>query len=68
MSKWNAEYITFIYFETKYNEKTIEINKRHDIVSSIFSLSRKREILMKHSMCLKRVLPGKLENVEKEKQ
>ena len=68
LSKQNAEYKTFINFVTKYNEEVIEMNKRHDIVSSIFNLGRKGEILMKPSMCLKRVLPGELKNVEEEKE
>ena len=42
LSKQNAEYKTFINFVTKYNEEVIEMNKRHDIVSSIFNLGRKR--------------------------
>ena len=68
LSKQNAEYKTFINFVTKYNEEVIEMNKRHDIVSSIFNLGRKGEILMKPSMCLKRILPGELKNVEEEKE
>ena len=67
LSKQNAEYKTFINFVTKYNEEVLEMNKRHDIVSSIFNLGRKGEILMKPSMCLKRILPGELKNVEEEK-
>ena len=68
LSKQNAEYKNFINFVTKYNEEVIEMNKRHDIVSSIFNLGRKGEILMKPSLCLKRILPGELKNVEEEKQ
>ena len=68
LSKQNAEYKTFINFVTKYNEEVIEMNKRHDIVSSIFNLSRKGEILMKPSLCLKRILPDELKNVEEEKE
>jgi hypothetical protein len=68
LSKQNAEYKTFINFVTKYNEEVIEMNKRHDIVSSIFNLGRKGEILMKPSKCLKRILPDELKNKEGEKE
>ena len=67
LGKQNAEYKTFINFVTKYNEEVIEMNKRHDIVSSIFNLSRKGEILMKPSLCLKRILPDELKNIDEEK-
>jgi hypothetical protein len=64
LSKQNADYINFV---TKYNEEVIEMNKRHDIVSSIFNLSRKGEILMKPSLGLKRILPDDLKNMDEEK-
>ena len=72
LSKQNAEYEKFISFVTKYNEEVLMMNKKHDIVSSIFSLGKKGEILLKPSLCLKKILPNELQNmderVEKEKR
>ena len=67
----NTEYNKFISFVTKYNEEVIEMNKRHDIVSSIFSLGKKGQILLKPSLCLKKELPDNAKNmnevIQKEK-
>ena len=63
ISKQNAEYNKFINFVSKYNEEIIEMNKKHDIVSSIFNL--KGEILMRPSLCLKKILPQELQNMDK---
>ena len=47
------------------------MNKRHDIVSSIFSLGKKGQILLKPSLCLKKELPDNAKNmnevIQKEK-
>ena len=48
----------------KYNEEVIEMNKKHDIVSSIFNLGKKGEILLKPSLCLKKILPHELQNID----
>ena len=42
------------------------MNKRHDIVNSIFRLGKKDEILLKPSLCLKKILPEELKNMDKE--
>ena len=54
LSKQNAEYNKFINFVTKYNEEVIEMNKKHDIVSSILNLRKKSDMLLKPSLCLKK--------------
>ena len=72
LSRQNSEYNKFINFLTKYNEEVLEMNKKHDIVSSIFNLGKNREILLKPSLILKKVLPSEWkdmdEQMEKEKK
>ena len=72
LSKQNAEYEKFISFVAKYNEEVLMMNKKHDIVSSIFNLGKNGELLLKPSLCLKKFLPHELQNiderVEKEKR
>ena len=68
VSKQNAEYNKFVNFVSKYNEEIIEMNKKHDIVSGIFNLSKKGEILMRPSLCLKKILPQELQNMEKKEK
>ena len=63
-SKQNAEYNKFISFVTKYNEEVIEMNKKHDIVSGILSIGKKGEILLKPSLCLNKILPDELKNLD----
>ena len=69
VSKQNAEYNKFINFVSKYNEEIIEMNKKHDIVTGIFNLGKKGEILIRPSLCLKKTLPQELhkmnQNMEK---
>jgi len=67
LSKQNAEYNKFINFVTKYNEEVIEMNKKHDIVSGILSIAKKGELLMKPSLCLKKILPDELKNMDENK-
>ena len=66
LNRQNSEYNKFINFVTKYNEEVIEMNKRHDIVNSIFRLGKKDEILLKPSLCLKKILPKELKNMDEE--
>ena len=54
ITKQNEEYNKFINFVKKYNEEVIEMNKKHDIVSSILNMRKKEEILMKPSLFLKK--------------
>ena len=67
LSKQNAEYNKFISFVTKYNEEVIEMNKKHDIVSGILSIGKKGELLMKPSLCLKKILPDELKSLDENK-
>ena len=66
-SKKNSEYNRFVNFVTKYNEEIIEMNKKHDIVSGILSIGKKGEILLKPSLCLKKILPDELKNMTEQK-
>lgn len=66
--KQNEEYNNFINFVTKYNEEVLELNKRHILVSSIFSIIKKGEILLKPSLCLKKILPEELKNMDLQKE
>ena len=63
-SKQNSEYNKFINFVTKYNEEIIEMNKKHDIVSGILSIGKKGEMLLKPSLCLKKIFPDELKNMD----
>ena len=64
LSKKNLEYNKFINFVTKYNEEVIEMNKKHDIVSGILSIGKKGDMLLKPSLCLKKILPDELKNMD----
>ena len=65
LSKQNAEYNKFISFVTKYNEEVIEMNKKHDIVSGILSIGKKTDLIMKPSLCLKKILPDELQKINR---
>ena len=58
--KQNEEYDKFINFVKKYNEEVIEMNKKHDIVTTILNLRKKEDILLKPSLVL-----TKIENINK---
>ena len=70
LSKQNAEYKTFINFVTKYNEEVLEMNKKHILVSSLFGIGAKAQILLKPSLILKKILPDELKkmNYQEEKE
>ena len=59
LMKQDEGYDKFINFVKKYNEEVIEMNKKHNIVSSILNIRKKEEILLKPSLFLK-----KMEDVE----
>ena len=63
----NSEVNRFLSFVTKYNEEVIELNSKHILVSSIFNLSKK-DILLKPSLCLKKILPDELKNMDYQKE
>ena len=67
-SRQNSEFNKFINFVTKYNEEILEMNKRHFLVSGILNLVKKQEMLSKPSLCLKRILPEELENMDLKKE
>ena len=58
--KQNEEYDKYINFVKKYNEEVIEMNKKHDIVTSILNMRKKEDFLLKPSLFLK-----KIENINK---
>ena len=68
ISKQNTEYNKFINFVTKYNEEIIELNKRHILVSSLLNIGKKGEILLKPSLCLKKILPEELKKMDYQKE
>jgi len=67
ISKQNSEYNKFINFVTKYNEEILELNKRHILVSSLFDIGKK-DILLKPSLCLKKILPEELQSMDYQKE
>ena len=66
--KQNEEYNKFINFVTKYNEEVLELNNRHILVSSLFGIGQKGEILLKPSLCLKKILPEELKSMDYQKE
>ena len=66
-NKRNSEVNKFLTFVTKYNEEVLELNSKHILVSSIFNLSKK-DILLKPSLCLKKILPDELKNMDFQKE
>ena len=55
MTKQTEEYNKFINFVKKYNEEILEMNKKHNIVSSILAIRKKEEVLLKPSLILKKM-------------
>ena len=68
IEKQNEEYNKFINFVSKYNEEILELNKRHILVSSLLGFVRNGEILLKPSLCLKKILPDELKNMDYQKE
>ena len=68
LTSQNAELNKFINFVTKYNEEVLEMNKKHVLVSGLLNLVKKGEILNKPSLCLKRILPEELKNMDYKKE
>ena len=68
INKKNADYNKFINFVTKYNEEILEMNKKHILVSSLLNIGKKGEILMKPSLCLKKILPKELQSLDYQKE
>ena len=70
LSLRNSKYSEFINFVTKYNEEVLEMNKKHILVSSLFGIGAKAQILLKPSLILKKILPDELKkmNYQEEKE
>ena len=64
LEKRNKEDQQFINFVSRYNEEILEINKKHILVSSLLNIGKKAEILLKPSLCLKKILPKDLQSME----
>ena len=67
MTKQTSDYNKFINFVTKYNEEVLELNKRHILVS-LFTIGKKGDILLKPSLCLTKILPEELKNMDYQKE
>ena len=69
LHRQNSEFNKFINFVQKYNEEIIEMNKRHILVTGLLNLVKKKgEMLNKPSLCLKRILPEELKNMDYKKE
>jgi hypothetical protein len=66
LMKQDEGYEKFINFIKKYNEEVIEMNKKHNIVSSILNMRKKEEILLKPSLFLEKM--DKIEEVQDKKK
>ena len=66
--KKNSDYNRFINFVTKYNEEVIEMNKKHILVSSLLNIGKKEDIVVKPSLCLRKVLPDEMKNMDFQKE
>ena len=64
----DSEYNRFVNFFNKYNEEVLEMNKRHVLVSGLLNIVKKGEILSKPSLCLKRILPDELKQLDYKKE
>ena len=67
LQRKNTEVNKFLNFVKKYNEEILELNNKHILVSSIFNLSKK-DMLLKPSLCLKKILPDELKNMDYQKE
>ena len=63
----DSEYNKFVAFFNKYNEEVIEMNKKHILVTGLLNIV-KGEIITKPSLCLKRILPDELKNMDYKKE
>ena len=68
ITKRNSEVNRFINFVTKYNEEILELNSRHILVTSLFNITKKGEILNKPSLCLKKIRPDELKHLDYKKE
>ena len=69
LNRQNSEFNKFINFVQKYNEEILEMNKRHMLVTGLLNLVKKKgEMLNKPSLCLKRILPEELQNMDYKKE
>ena len=69
LHRQNSEFNKFINFVQKYNDEILEMNKRHILVTGLLNLVKKKgEMLNKPSLCLKRILPEELKNMDYKKE
>ena len=68
LTRQNSEFNKFVNFVTKYNDEVIEMNQRHELVSGLLNMVSKREILKRPSVCLKKILPENLKNMDYQKE
>ena len=66
--KRNSDINRLINFMTQYNDEILELNKRHILVSSIFNIIKKKDILLKPSLILKKIHPDELKNMDFQKE
>ena len=53
---------------TQYNDEILEMNKRHILVSSIFNIMKKGDVLLKPSLILKKIHPDELKHMDFQKE
>jgi hypothetical protein len=69
LHRQNSEFNKFINFVKKYNDEILEMNKKHILVTGLLNLVKKKgEMLSKPSLCLKRILPDELKNMDYKKE
>ena len=66
--KRNSEVNRLINFMTQYNDEILEMNKRHILVSSIFNIMKKGDVLLKPSLILKKIHPDELKHMDFQKE
>ena len=68
LNRQNSEFNKFVNFVTKYNEEVIEMNQKHALVTGLLNIVSKREVLKRPSVCLKKILPEELKNMDYQKE
>ena len=66
LMKQDEGYEKYINFVKKYHEEVIEMNKKHNIVTSILNIRKKEEVLLKPSLFLKKM--DKVEEIKDKKK
>ena len=66
LMKQDEGYEKYMNFVKKYHEEVIEMNKKHNIVTSILNIRKKEEVLLKPSLFLKKM--DKVEEIKDKKK